>query len=270
MVEGLSTLRVRPPAVAGSFYPGSAQTLSHVIANLLATACEEHRPRPRGIIAPHAGLIYSGAVAAEAFASVRTLKGLIRRAAVIGPSHFVSFCGIAAPSHMAFKTVLGEMPVDTATIAALGDDGLLVIDDAPHAPDHAIEVVLPFLQSLFGNLPIVPLLFGDTPPEAVAEVIARLWTGDTLLVISSDLSHYERYETARRHDSRTAAAIEAYNDTAIGPTDACGHLAILGALMVAKQRGFAVERLALRNSGDAAGDKRSVVGYGAWAFLGGP
>ena len=134
-----------------------------MIANLLATACEEHRPRPRGIIAPHAGLIYSGTVAAEAFASVRTLKGLI----LIGPSHFVSFCGIACrSSHMAFKTVLGEMPVDTATIAALGDDGLLVIDDAAHAPDHAIEVELPFLQSLFGNLPIVPLLFGDTPPRS--------------------------------------------------------------------------------------------------------
>jgi len=258
--------RARAPAVAGSFYPRSAETLSRTVASLLAAARTEQRQRCRGIITPHAGYVYSGAVAAEAFASVRHLAGRIDRAIVIGPAHFVPFRGIAAPSHAAFATPLGEMPVDAGAIGALAEDRLVAVNDEAHAPDHAIEVELPFLQAIFGNLAVVPLLFGFTSADAVAAAIGQLWTDDTLLVVSSDLSHFEDYEAACEHDQRTAAAIESLEEAAIGSSDACGHLAIRGALKEAARRGLDVQRLALCNSGDTAGYRRSVVGYGAWAF----
>jgi len=258
--------RARAPAVAGSFYPGSASTLGRTVGELLASAAAQPRAPQRGVIAPHAGYAYSGAVAAQAFASVQSLRGRIGRAVIVGPAHFVPFVGIAAPSHMAFMTPLGEMPVDAAAIEALSAAALVVIDDTPHAPEHAIEVELPFLQAVFGNLPIVPLLFGSTSAHAVAAAIARVWSDDTLLVVSTDLSHFESHESARRHDARTAAAIETFNEAAIGPSDACGHLAVRGALIEASRRRLGVERLALRNSGEVTGDRHSVVGYGAWAF----
>jgi len=151
-------------------------------------------------------------------------------------------------------------------VKALVTAARVVIDDAPHERDHAIEVELPFLQAIFGSLPIVPLLFGITSARAVAAAIAEVWTDTTLLVVSSDLSHYEDWEAARSHDTRTAEAIEAIDEGAIGPADACGHLAIRGALINAKRRGLAIERVDLRNSGDTAGDKQTVVGYGAWAI----
>jgi len=201
---------------------------------------------------------------------VRGLRGRIERAAVVGPAHFVPFFGIAAPSDTAFATPLGMVPVDVAAVEALSAEALVAIDDAPHAPEHAIEVELPFLQAIFGDLPIVPLLFGSTSATAVAAAIARVWTDDTLLVVSTDLSHFEDYESACRHDERTAAAIKAFDEAVIGPSDACGHLAVRGALVEAARRGLEVERLALRNSGDATGDRQSVVGYGAWAFYSPP
>ena len=256
----------RAPAVAGSFYPHSAQALSRTVGDLLSCAVARQRTQRCGVIAPHAGYTYSGAVAAQAFASVQPLCGRIRRAAIVGPAHFVPFVGIAAPSATAFTTPLGDVPVDVAAVEALSTAALVVIDDAPHAPEHAIEVELPFLQSIFGALPIVPLLFGSTSADAVAAVLARLWSDDTLLVVSSDLSHFESAASARRHDAKTAAAIEACDEAAIGPSDACGHLAVRGALIEASRRSVRVERLALRNSGDITGDRHSVVGYGAWAF----
>jgi AmmeMemoRadiSam system protein B len=256
----------RAPAVAGLFYPRSAQTLSRTVGDLLRGAAVQQRAKRCGVIAPHAGYAYSGAIAAQAFASVQALRGRIRRAAIVGPAHFVPFAGIAAPSATAFMTPLGDMPVDVAAIQSLRDEALVVIDDAPHAPEHAIEVELPFLQSIFGDLPIVPLLFGSTSAVAVAAAVARLWSGDTLLVVSTDLSHFESDQSARQHDQRTAAAIEAFHEAAIGPSDACGHLAVRGALIAASRRGVRVERLALRNSGEITGDRNSVVGYGAWAF----
>jgi AmmeMemoRadiSam system protein B len=184
-------------------------------------------------------------VAAEGFAGVRRLARQIRRAIIIGPSHFVPFRSIAAPSHSAFATPLGEMPVAADAVAALSADSLLVIDDGPHAPDHAIEVELPFLQALFEGLPIVPLLFGSTTAETVAAAIDRVWDDDSLLVVSSDLSHFEDYEAACTHDARTAAAIESFSEAMIGPADACGHLAIRGALKEAARRGLAIERFSL-------------------------
>jgi AmmeMemoRadiSam system protein B len=265
MIANRARLRARAPTVAGSFYPRSGKTLSQSVESLLSAFPVQQRSQPRGIIAPHAGYAYSGQVAAAAFARVRCC-GWINRVVVIGPAHFVPFRGIAAPSVSAFTTPLGDVPVDIAAVEALSEEMLVTIDDEPHAPEHAIEVELPFLQSVLGDLPIVPLLFGSTSAAAVAAVIARVWTNDTLLVVSSDLSHFEDYDAASRHDERTASAIETLDEAAIGPSDACGHLAIRGALREAARRGLEVERLALCNSGDVVGDRGSVVGYGAWAF----
>jgi AmmeMemoRadiSam system protein B len=256
----------RAPAVAGLFYPRSAETLSRTIADLLADAGNPKRQRPRGVIAPHAGYAFSGQVAAKAFASLCAARGRAGRAIVIGPAHFVAFRGIAAPSASVFATPLGELPVDVAAIEALTEETLVAIDDKPHVREHALEVELPFLQVMFGDLPIVPLLFGSTSAGAVAAAIARVWSDDTLLVVSSDLSHFEDYASACRHDEHTAAAIEAFDEAVIGPSDACGHLAVRGALIEAARRGLGIERLALCNSGDKSDDRQRVVGYGAWAF----
>lgn len=266
MPHKLTAQGSRPAVAAGSFYPGSAENLSRTVSGLLASAQSSERPYLSGIIVPHAGYVYSGSVAARAFASLPVAKDRFHRCIIVGPSHFVPFNGIAAPSHAAFATPLGELPVDIETVRTLATEARVVIDDAPHAPDHAIEVELPFLQMIFGNLPIVPLLFGITSGRAVAAAIAEIWTDKTLLVVSSDLSHYEDYDTARIHDSRTAEAIEALDEAAIGPDEACGHLAIRGALIECKRRGLAVERVDLRNSGDTAGNKQNVVGYGAWVI----
>lgn len=257
----------RAPAVAGSFYPRSARMLSRTVGGLLTAAETRERTCCRGIIAPHAGYTYSGAVAAQAFASLRRSHSF-KRAIVIGPAHYIPFRGIAAPSAAAFATPIGEVAVATAAIGTLERERLVAIDDVPHTPEHAIEVELPFLQAVFPHLPIVPLLCGATSPQAVAAAIGRTWTDDTLLVVSTDLSHFEDYSTAREHDAQTAAAIEAFDQEAIGPLEACGHLALRGALMEAARRGLDVVRLALRNSGDVTGDRASVVGYGAWAFYG--
>lgn len=257
----------RPPAVAGSFYPGRAADLTRAVEAFIEGARAGACANVRAIVAPHAGYVYSGAVAGEAFAAARSLGPMVKRTVVIGPSHFVSFRGIALPASRSFATPLGEMPVDGAALALIADLPRVVTDDAPHAPDHALEVELPFLQVLFGALPIVPLIVGTATPEDVAEVLAALWDERTLLVVSSDLSHYHDHETACRLDRATAEAIEAFDAGTLGPGEACGHLALGGMLIEARRRGLHIARLDLRTSGDTAGDRRSVVGYGAWAVL---
>jgi hypothetical protein len=258
--------QARPPAVAGLFYPGAREQLKACVDTLLAEARSQPRSGCRGVIAPHAGYIYSGPVAAEAFAAVRNHKGRVRRAIIVGPAHYASCEGVVAPPQPVFATPLGEVAVDTAAIRSLAGERLVTVDAKPHAPEHALEVELPFMQRIFGPLPIVPLVFGHTNAAVVAGVLERVWDDTTLLVVSSDLSHYESYESARRRDARTAAAIEQCDEASIGPYEACGHLAVRGALIVAKRRGLTVRRVDLRNSGDTAGDRRSVVGYGAWCF----
>jgi len=266
MPHEFTASRSRPARVAGQFYPGSAENLSRTVSRLLASAETKERSGISGIIVPHAGYVYSGPIAARAFASLPPSRSRFRRCVLVGPSHFVPFKGIAAPSFASFSTPLGEIPVDTVAVKGLLTEGHAVIEDAPHERDHAIEVELPFLQAIYGDLPIIPLLFGFTSARAIAAVIAEVWSDETLLVVSSDLSHYEDYEAARAHDMRTAESIEAFEESVIGPADACGHLAARGALIEAKRRGLTIERIDLRNSGDTAGDKQSVVGYGAWAI----
>ncbi len=257
---------LRTPAVAGSFYPAEPQGLRAVVDDFLAEARKTPCDWPaKAVIAPHAGYIYSGEVAARAYAAVAPRAERIERVVLLGPAHYVAFTGIAAPTASAFETPLGALPVDRTASHALADLPQFVLADEPHRPEHSLEVQLPFLQCVLDGAAIVPLVVGRARPAEVAEVVARLWGGEeTLLVVSSDLSHYLDYETAKRRDARTAAAIEALDVSGLGPEDACGYLPIAGLVAEAARRALRVERLDLRNSGDTAGPRDGVVGYGAW------
>jgi AmmeMemoRadiSam system protein B len=259
---------IRPPAVAGTFYPEAAGCLHAAVEGYLAAANGRCAARSaKAVIAPHAGYLYSGAVAGHAFAAIGYRAPEISRVVVVGPAHYVPVRGLAVPSAAAFRTPLGDVPLDHEPIAGILDLPQVARADAPHRPEHALEVELPFLQVALGGFALVPLVVGDATPGEVAAVLGRLWDGpETLIVISSDLSHYEAYAGATTHDAATAAAIECLDGAALGPRDACGYLPIAGLLIEARRRGMQVERLDLRNSGDTAGTKESVVGYGAWAF----
>jgi AmmeMemoRadiSam system protein B len=261
-------MNIRPPAVAGTFYPAEPEQLRKTVAALVADASTPAAATspPKALIAPHAGYVYSGAVAAAAFATLRAARG-IERVVVIGPAHYVRVAGVAVPTADAFETPLGRVPVDRQALAALPDLLSVGRSDAAHAPEHALEVELPFLQAVLGPFALVPLLVGDAAAGQVAEVLRRVWGGaETLVVVSSDLSHYYDDATARRRDAATAAAIERGDGARLGPNDACGYLAVAGLLIEAERHGLKAQRLALRNSGDAAGDRARVVGYGAWSF----
>jgi hypothetical protein len=253
---------VRPPAVAGTFYPRDPAALRAQVERLLSAAAPV-ADAPKALIAPHAGYLYSGPAAAAAFGTLRNARA-IERVVVIGPAHYVAFRGIAVPSATAFATPLGRVPLDQQAIGSLAALPDVVRDDRPHAPEHALEVELPFLQVVLPSFRIVPLVVGDAAPEAVADVLRRLWGGaETLIVVSSDLSHYHDYDTARRMDGTTAELLERGEWAELGPQRACGWLAIAGLLIAMGERGKA-QRLALCNSGDTAGPRDRVVGYGAW------
>lgn len=259
---------VRSPAVAGSFYPADRAALSRIVEALLADGpASAAGRRPKALIVPHAGYSYSGAVAACAYRMARAEGAGVTRAVVIGPAHSMGIAGIAAPACAAFETPLGRIPVDRRALDSLSELRQVIITDAPHRREHAVEVQLPFLQRILGRFSLLPLVVGDAEPAEVAQVLARLWDGaETLVVVSSDLSHYQDYKTARERDGATAAAIESHEGVRLGPEDACGFLPIRGLLDEARRRGLAVERLDLRNSGDTAGPRNRVVGYGAWAL----
>lgn len=256
----------RPPAVAGLFYPGSPSELRSAVEGYLRGEGEPSAEAPKAIIAPHAGYVYSGPVAGSAFRTLLPAAHTIRRVVLLGPSHFVPIPGLALPDTPRFATPLGEVEIDSdGARAALRLPQVRVIPEA-HVREHSLEVELPFLQVLLGELKIVPLVVGDASGEEVAEVLERLWGGpETVVVISSDLSHYLDDEEAREADRATAGEIL---DLA-GPLhgrQACGARPINGLLVEARRRGMAVELLDLRNSGDTAGDRSRVVGYGAFAF----
>ena len=255
--------KIRPPAAAGLFYAADPRRLQATVSELLGAVEPSAGVLPKALIAPHAGYVYSGAVAAQAFATLREGAQSIKRVVLTGPAHFVPLRGIAAPTVEAFATPLGRVPVDRDALSAIAD--LVVEDDAPHAPEHSLEVELPFLQALLPSFTMVPLVIGEARPQDVAVVLQRLWDGpDTLIVISSDLSHYHDYDTARRLDAATAAAIERGEWEALGPNEACGCLAVAGLIVEMNRRRLALQRLALCNSGDTAGGRDRVVGYGAW------
>lgn len=258
--------KIRPPAVAGFFYPATAEKITAQIQGFLAEV-KETGPAPKAMIAPHAGTIYSGPVAASAYGRLREAKDKITRVVLLGPAHRVPVLGLAAPSADFFETPLGKVPIDHESLAKLKDLEPVRISDAAHAEEHSLEVHLPFLQHILKSFTLVPLVVGEAAPAEVGEVLERLWGGEeTLIVISSDLSHYHDYATAQRLDRETCRAIEACNPGGLGYESACGRHPVAGLLHIAAKKKLTVKTLDLRNSGDTAGNKDRVVGYGAWAF----
>ncbi len=260
----------RPPAVAGTFYPANARELAATVHAMLVAAGDGRHAAPKAIIVPHAGYVYSGPVAASAFARLAPLKGRIERVVLLGPCHRVAVSGAALCSADAFETPLGAIPVDHTLDAALLGLGGVQVFDATHEDEHSLEVQLPFLQQVLGDFQLLPLVVGDMDAHGVADVLDVVWGGtETLIVISSDLTHYLDYTTAQRIDAQTAKAIESLSADAIANDDACGRVPVKGLLVAAKRHGLSVETLDLRNSGDTAGPRDRVVGYGAWAFIDG-
>jgi len=260
---------VRRPAVAGSFYPASKAKLAEAVQGYLAEAslAPETDPPPKALIVPHAGYVYSGAVAATAYAHLAGLRSIIKRVVLIGPAHYVPLRGLAASGARAFATPLGDVPADRAAVESLRDLPQVTQRDDAHEPEHSLEVQLPFLQAVLRDFAIVPLVVGDATYDAVREVIDRLWDGpETLILISSDLSHYYSYDRARRLDAETAAAVVALDADAIGEEGACGRVPIGGLLLAARARGLHAVAADLRNSGDTAGPRTEVVGYGSFLF----
>ncbi len=258
---------VREPAVAGHFYPGAAEDLAAGVRQYLAQAQAEVGPVPKALIAPHAGHIYSGPVAASAYARLRPGRSSIHRVVLAGPSHRVPLTGMAFSGAEAFRTPLGDIPVERISPEILAMPGVGISDRA-HGQEHSLEVHLPFLQQALESFSLIPIVVGDAPAQEVADVLEALWGGpETLIVISSDLSHYLDYASARSADEQTCRAIENLDFGGIGGQGACGHAPVSGLLLLARRRGLRVETLDLRNSGDTAGDKSRVVGYGAWAFV---
>jgi len=257
---------VRPAAVAGTFYPADKHPLQAMLRGLLDQA-EPAGRMPKAVIAPHAGYVYSGPIAASVYARLRQGRGRISRVVLLGPAHRVGFRGLAVSTADGFATPLGEVPVDRQACSALVALPFVHELDQAHAQEHSLEVQLPFLQEVLGAFSLVPVVVGDAAPEQVSAALDLLWGGDeTLIVISSDLSHYHDYATARRMDAATSQAIEDLRLEGIGFDDACGRLPISGLLIAAKRRGLSAKTIDLRNSGDTAGGKDRVVGYGAYVF----
>lgn len=260
---------VRPPAVAGMFYPSNPKELETSVRFYLSEAEAEipltSNTAPKAIIVPHAGYIYSGLTAAAGYNSLRPIANRIKRVVMMGPCHRVGIAGLALPASQAFDTPLGRVPLDIDAIAKLVSMHQVRIIDDTHKDDHSIEVHLPFLQILLDDFFIVPIIVGQSSKNEVAEVLQALWGGEeTLILISSDLSHYLPYNEAQRLDDTTRKAIEQLEPNALGNEQACGRISIKGLMMVAREKGLSVSTADLRNSGDTAGTKDRVVGYGSW------
>ncbi len=257
---------VRSPAVAGSFYPGNRKALITSIDAMLGNA-RSVAPCPKVIIAPHAGHIYSGPVAAMAYRRLEHRKQDITRVVLLGPSHHVGFRGIAVTGATSYATPLGEIPLATDAIQEvinLPETGFL---DSAHDQEHSLEVHLPFLQRVLDEFKLVPLVVGDAGKEVVASVIDQLWGGpETLIVISSDLSHFHDYSTAQRIDTRTSHKITDLCDNLTGE-EACGCKPLNGLLYLARKKNLTVQQVDVRNSGDTAGTRDRVVGYGSYVIL---
>ena len=261
--------RIRPPAVAGSFYPADPALLSRDVESMLAAASPSALPALRALVVPHAGYVYSGPIAASAYALLRAARPRIRRVALFGPAHRVAVEGLAIPQVDAFATPLGTVPLDAEALTRALRLPQVVVSNEAHAMEHSLEVQLPFLQSVLDEFEIAPFLVGRAAAADVAAVIDALWQDDRLIVISSDLSHYLGYRQAQAMDRRSVDAmmelrpLEDYEQ-------ACGATPINGLLSVARRRGLAPHLLDLRNSGDTAGDRSRVVGYSALAFCESP
>ncbi len=263
-------VRVRPPAVAGVFYPADPTALLSEVRRLLenvrapAGACP-----PKALIVPHAGLRYSGPIAASAYARIAGGRGSVHTVVLVGPAHYGRTRGLSLSSASGFASPLGTLTVDAAANARVLELPCTQVHNGTHAPEHCLEVQLPFIQALLGSVEIVPLLAGGEPEGvvAVAAALELLWDGSsTLIVVTTDLSQYLAYAAARARDRSTAAAVEALNDDAISELGACGRVPLQGLLRVARGHGLAAHTLDLRSSGDTAGGRERVVGYGAFVL----
>ena len=256
---------IRPAAVAGMFYPGDANVLTHDVRAMLAAA----RPgelNPKALIVPHAGYVYSGAIAASAYAVLKNIAPKIRRVVLLGPTHRVAVRGLALPGADAFATPLGTVQVDSAAAQAIAHLPQVMTSAPAHAQEHSLEVQLPFLQTVLPDFKLLPLAVGMATPQEVAEVLEVLWGGDeTLIVVSSDLSHYLPYNTARQVDTASTQSILALEHP-LSHEQACGATPINGLMLAAHRHHLAPHLLDLRNSGDTAGPRDGVVGYASFAF----
>ena len=258
---------VRPAALAGQFYPREERVLRMQITEMLAAALPlEHAITPKAIIVPHAGYIYSGGVAAYAYRTLAAVREQVRRVVVLGPAHRAAVRGFVLPAAQAFSTPLGEVPLSRIDWLMLQARGDVYVDDQPHAQEHCIEVQLPFLQTMLGSFSMVPILVGDASDDSVAEVLEALWGGpETLIVISSDLSHYLPYRQAQWTDRSTVDQVLELRP-GISHQQACGATPVNGLLLAAQRRLLKPQLLDLRNSGDTAGDRSRVVGYASLVF----
>ncbi len=259
---------VRAPAVAGTFYPGESRELAQTLAQMLGTAAHDAPARavPKALIAPHAGYIYSGPVAASVYALLAPARRSITRVVLLGPTHRVAVRGLALPGSQAFATPLGTVEIDGAAVETLRGMPQVTVSEQAHALEHSLEVHVPFLQTVLDRFTLVPLAVGHASAQEVAEVLDALWGGpETLIVVSSDLSHYLSYGDAQAVDRATAKAILGLA-TDLSHEQACGATPVTGLSQTARRRGLKAELIDLRNSGDTAGDKNRVVGYGAFAF----
>jgi AmmeMemoRadiSam system protein B len=263
-----SVIRARLPAVAGLFYPDDPYELRAVVRGFLDAAAPLPAQRPKVLIVPHAGYVYSGPVAASAYRGLVGLADSIERVILAGPSHRVPVPGIAVPDVSAFDTPLGRVPVDVETVTGLLALPHVYASNLPHRMEHSLEVQLPFLQMTLEHFSLVPLAVGDASTSTVASVLETCWGGpETLVVISTDLSHYRDYDSARRVDTATAQAI-LHREGDFRDEQACGCRLLNGLMRIARARDLRVEELDLRNSGDTSGDRSRVVGYGAFALYG--
>lgn len=285
--------RVRPPAVAGLFYPDDPDDLRRLVRACFDQAAPETvdgaDPKttapgpepgaaaestgsaghggPRALVVPHAGLVYSGPIAASAYRLLIPHADAVRRVVLLGPSHRVAFRGVAATSADRWATPLGPIAIDTELVHRVVEAGLAVVADVAHAREHSLEVQLPFLRTVVPDALLAPFVVGDAPPDEVAALLDAVWDEPgTVVVISTDLSHYHRYDEAVRLDRRTAGEILARHPAGVTDTGACGNRPLRGLLRAADDRHLRVDLLDLRNSGDTAGDRNRVVGYGAFAL----
>ena len=257
---------IRPPAVAGLFYSDDRLQLQRDVDSFLSAAIPTGET-PKALIAPHAGYIYSGPIAASAYINLLPAHSIIKKVVLLGPSHRVAFNGLAAPTSNEFITPLGSIHIDQTSLSQISGLPQVRLMDEAHAQEHSLEVHLPFLQTVLDDFQLIPLVVGDASAEDVAEVLEQIWGGpETLIVISSDLSHYHSYTTANKLDQQTSHAIENLQPEKIQYEMACGRNPVNGFLKLAKQKGLHGKTLDLRNSGDTAGTKDRVVGYGAYVF----
>lgn len=259
-------MKTRPTAVAGLFYEKDPARLQLHIDSLMGEVPDEQHPLPRALIVPHAGYVYSGGTAALAYARLRPLRGRIQRVALFGPAHRVYLKGMAVPGVEAFSTPLGDIPLDRSAIDTLSGMPNVSVSDEAHQEEHSLEVQLPFLQKVLEDFTLVPVVVGESDPDCVASVMETLWKDPgTLLVVSTDLSHFHPYEQARRLDTLTCERLLARESTLAGE-EACGAQALNGLMRTQWGQALEMELVGMCNSGDTAGDRNRVVGYGAFSL----